>query len=210
MSWKGFFLILILINLSASPSVNHQKSYLPIFINWCISNFIHQNSLFSWLKLLNLWRCHWVSDCDFYMYTKSDPRDLWPLRHLMTVMRKHDVINIWICWQFLLFWHTPSNSDKEPEFLRCLEHEDGLKRMRGVSYLSHLSQASLPLTHLRRREIEIPRLTFSPILSTGRQSKCWEALLSLPSLIFCFLISFFLLSFPVLSQPDILLSHAGI
>ena len=147
MSWKGFFLILILINLSASPSVNHQKSYLPIFINWCISNFIHQNSLFSWLEQLNLWRCHWVSDCDFYMYTKSD------LRHLMRVMRKHDVINIWICWQFWLFWDTPSNSDKEPEFLRCLEHEDGLKRMRGVSSISSISglSASHPSAPKRNR-----------------------------------------------------------
>ena len=43
-------------------------------------------SLTQWLLILTL---------------QSDPRDLWPLRHLIRVMRKHDLTNILtIFWQF--------------------------------------------------------------------------------------------------------------
>ena len=30
----------------------------------------------------------------YFWHTKSDPRDFWPLRHLIRVMRKHDLTNI--------------------------------------------------------------------------------------------------------------------
>ena len=46
------------------------------------------------------------------LHTNSDPRDLWPLRHLFRVMRKHNLTNIydnfdnfWQLWHFLhIFW----------------------------------------------------------------------------------------------------------
>ena len=38
--------------------------------------------------------------------SKSDPRDLWPLRHLIRVMRRHDPTIFWQPWTFLkLFWN---------------------------------------------------------------------------------------------------------
>ena len=41
----------------------------------------------------------------WFLTLKSDPRDLWPLKHLIRVMRKHDLTNILtiFCWQFWQF-----------------------------------------------------------------------------------------------------------
>ena len=65
---------------------------------------------------LNRWPCHSLSDWVthfLFLTLKIDPRDQWPLRHLITVMRKHDLTNIltnlnffeifenfWQYWQF--------------------------------------------------------------------------------------------------------------
>ena len=39
------------------------------------------------------------------MALQSDPRDLWPLRHLIRVMRKHDLTNILTIFDnFYIFW----------------------------------------------------------------------------------------------------------
>ena len=37
----------------------------------------------------------WLTDWGYFYFwhTKSDPRDLWPLRHLIRVMRRHDLSN---------------------------------------------------------------------------------------------------------------------
>ena len=51
--------------------------------------------IFSCPEQLNRWPCHWLTDSGYFTdwHTKSDPRDLWPLRHLIRVMRGHDLTN---------------------------------------------------------------------------------------------------------------------
>ena len=55
------------------------------------------------------WLTDWLTDSGYFYFwnTKSDPRDLWPLRHLMRVMRRHDLTKkIELFWNFLeLFWN---------------------------------------------------------------------------------------------------------
>ena len=79
---------------------------------WPVStNALHCN---VWGQLYR-WPCHWLTDwvteslshfC--FLTLKSDPRDQWPLRHLITVMRKHDLTNILTIvdnfFNFLLFF----------------------------------------------------------------------------------------------------------
>ena len=45
-----------------------------------------------------------LSEWFFILTLQSDPRDLWPLRHLIRVMRKHDLTNI-LAFFFYNFWH---------------------------------------------------------------------------------------------------------
>jgi len=86
------------------------------------------NHLFSCPKQLNRWPCHslthWLTHSltdwqyFYFWHTKSDPRDLWPLRHFIRVMRKHDLKIVWnffgtfeeLFWNFFgtfleLFWN---------------------------------------------------------------------------------------------------------
>ena len=39
------------------------------------------------------WLSHWLGHSQYFYFwhTKSDPRNLWPLRHLIRVMRRHDL-----------------------------------------------------------------------------------------------------------------------
>ena len=48
---------------------------------------------FSCPEQLNRWPCHWLTNSGYFTdwHTKSDPRDLWPLRHLIRVMRRQDI-----------------------------------------------------------------------------------------------------------------------
>ena len=59
---------------------------------------------------LDMWPCHWLTYSlseplfDFGTYL-SEPTDLWPLRYLIRVMRKHDLTNILIFFfNFDFFW----------------------------------------------------------------------------------------------------------
>ena len=62
----------------------------PMFDVWC----------FCCPEQLNRWPCHWLTD---WLRTllidikkkqlKSEPKDLWPLRHLIRVMRRQDQAN---------------------------------------------------------------------------------------------------------------------
>ena len=49
--------------------------------------------IFSCPEQLNRWPCHWLSHSQYFYFwhTKSDPRDLWPLRNLIRMMRRHDL-----------------------------------------------------------------------------------------------------------------------
>ena len=55
-------------------------------------------SLFSCPQQLNRWPCHslthWLTQDFTTWHSKSDPGGLWPLRHLIRVMKKHDLTNI--------------------------------------------------------------------------------------------------------------------
>ena len=57
--------------------------------------------VFSCPQQLNRWPCHSLTDSlshwgyfYFWHYRVTPPRDLWPLRHLIRVMRKHDLTNM--------------------------------------------------------------------------------------------------------------------
>ena len=68
-----------------------------------------QSYIFSCPEQLNRWPCHSlthsltqsVTDWGYFYFwdTKSDPRDLWPLIHLIRVMRDHDLTTK-IQWQW--------------------------------------------------------------------------------------------------------------
>ena len=75
-----------------------------IILQWAVGKTAHHTSylsFFSCPQQLNRWPCHWLTDSVTDWLTvllllklQSDPRDLWPLRHLIRVTRKHDVTNI--------------------------------------------------------------------------------------------------------------------
>ena len=79
---------------------------------------------------LTHWLTDWLTDslshfC--FLTLKSDPRDHWPLRHLITVMRKHDLTNILTIfdnfdnfWQFLTILTIFDNFDNFWQFLTIL------------------------------------------------------------------------------------------
>ena len=65
---------------------------------WMLNAFFKQ--CFSCPKQLNRWPCHsltdwltdWLTDSTFcFWHTKSNPGELWPLRHLIRVVRRHDL-----------------------------------------------------------------------------------------------------------------------
>ena len=67
---------------------------------------------------------HWLIDWLFYFWrTKSDPRGLWPLRHLIRVMRRHDLNNIFTILTFLTILTNLTifdNFDNFLQFWQCL------------------------------------------------------------------------------------------
>ena len=82
--------------------------------------------IFSCPKQLNRWPCHslthwlthWLTDWQYFYFwhTKSAPRDLWPLRHLIRVMRRHDLTIFWQLWTFFGIFGT---------FLALFPHPEG-------------------------------------------------------------------------------------
>ena len=77
------------------------------------------SGLFSCPKQLNRWPCHWLTQSGYFYFchTKSDPRDLWRLRHLIRVTRRHDLT---IFGNFLggLFWNIFWDLGKKLTFWR--------------------------------------------------------------------------------------------
>ena len=73
--------------------------------NWCnqATNYFSEQNCNKLMNKPNPSRMFSVSHPPF----ERHPRPLWPLRHLIRVMRKHDLTNILTnFWQFLhLFWH---------------------------------------------------------------------------------------------------------
>ena len=57
------------------------------------NNYVLNRHNVSCPEQLIKWPCHAVSHSGYFYFghTKSDPRDSWPLRHLIRVMRKHDL-----------------------------------------------------------------------------------------------------------------------
>ena len=75
-----------------------------------LSYVLSQNLIFSCPKQFNRGSCHWLTNSRYFYFwhTKSDPRDLWPLRHLIRVMRRHDLtakFELFETFFFLLFWN---------------------------------------------------------------------------------------------------------
>ena len=84
---------------------------LANFLVWCIQEggwLSAPNMFSSFFSSIDDLVTHWLTD--WGLSKMSNPRDLWPLRHLLRVMRKHDLTNISttlkfsdyfeICWQF--------------------------------------------------------------------------------------------------------------
>ena len=77
-----------------------------------VSLFVNRGTaMLSSLTQLYTYPCHSLTDYkevllfDIQTPSKSDPRDLWPLRHLIRVMRRHDMtIFFWQFWYFWQFW----------------------------------------------------------------------------------------------------------
>ena len=70
---------------------------------------------------LTHWLTDWLSDL-LILTLQSDPRDLWPLRHLIRVMKKHDLTNIFWIWIHDNLCYLTINCDtgQHSQFLRCL------------------------------------------------------------------------------------------
>ena len=64
-----------------------------VLTTYCYSQPVGQLVIFSCPEQLNRWPCHSLTNSGYFTnwHTKSDPRDLWLLRHLIRVMRKHDL-----------------------------------------------------------------------------------------------------------------------
>ena len=81
--------------------------FIVFHLNWLIM-FV---CIFSCPEQLNRWPCHSLTDSlthsqyFYFWHTKSDPRDLWPLRHLIRVMRRHDTCDNWDMWSAVMIWH---------------------------------------------------------------------------------------------------------
>ena len=94
--------------------------------------------VFSCPQQLNRWPCHslthWLTHwlrVLLLLTLQSDPRDLWPLRHLIRMIRKHDLTNIMtiliLFWQFWFsfenvnfFWKFLTIFNNFWQFLRIL------------------------------------------------------------------------------------------
>ena len=60
--------------------------------------------MFSYLPLL-FRTAQYVTLSSVFWHANCDPRDLWPLRHLIRVMRKHDLTNILTIFENFEFFH---------------------------------------------------------------------------------------------------------
>ena len=58
-------------------------------------HIMQRQTYFKWVfscpEQLNRWPCHWLTEWLLILTLQSDPRDLWHLRHLIRVMRRHDL-----------------------------------------------------------------------------------------------------------------------
>ena len=70
------------VNQWVSDSVSEWVTRSPIELFWTAKNF--SSSVFN-----QLGAC--PSFLEFFLALKTNPRDLWPLRHLISVMRRHDL-----------------------------------------------------------------------------------------------------------------------
>ena len=80
-----------------------------MFINWAVHNSSIGDLVTESLTHL------------LFLTLKSDPRDQWPLRHLITVMKKHDLTNILTMLNFFdNLWQFLTISDNFWQFLTIL------------------------------------------------------------------------------------------
>ena len=64
---------------------------LAMFLNSIFPNCIFSQAVFLAVhRQLNRWPCHWVTHL-LILTLRNNPRDFWPLRHLIRVMRRHDL-----------------------------------------------------------------------------------------------------------------------
>ena len=106
---------------------------IELVISWSIQvfHFMCCKGVFLAVTCANRWPCHWLTESATFCFLtlKSDPRDQWPLRHLITVMRKHDLTNILTIltifdnidnfdhfWQFLTTFDNLDNFDNFDNF----------------------------------------------------------------------------------------------
>ena len=77
--------------------VRWQPSSPVVATEWQKPHWSREPFLWSCYKScpeqLNRWPCHSLTESltFWFWHAKSDPRDLWPLRHLIRVMRKNDL-----------------------------------------------------------------------------------------------------------------------
>ena len=107
---KVLRLLDFLLQMCTTPNFSLTTKHFEKSPNFCLLASLGNGScipplpwwgLFSCPKQLNRWPCHWLTDWltdsltdsgyFYFWHTKSDPRDLWPLRHLIRVMRRHDL-----------------------------------------------------------------------------------------------------------------------
>ena len=81
-------------SLSPPPHryLTHSHNFAPFFIvlNFSLFFSIIIYHFFSCPEQLNRWPCHWVTHL-LILTLRNNPRDFWPLRHLIRVMRRHDL-----------------------------------------------------------------------------------------------------------------------
>ena len=101
------------------------------------------NILFSYVfscpEQLNRWPCHSLTHSQYFYFwhTKNDPRDLWPLRHLIRVMRRHELTEKDLPTYRVFFLQKSPNFPniskifrKSPNFPNISKFSDNLKNFR--------------------------------------------------------------------------------
>ena len=123
----------------------------------------------------------WDTFC--FLTLKSDPRDQWPLRHLITVMRKHDLTNIlkifdkfdkfdnfWQFCQFLTIFDNFDNFWQLWPFLQFVYNFDNGRQF------WQFRQLLLPFWHLKRQSWRL--VTFETLIKiqTIENLNSWQSL----------------------------------
>ena len=93
-----------LIEVCQTVILNQTSSVIAtgIFFENCSANIFFYKKVFSFLfscpEQLNRWPCHWLTHSVtqslrvlLLLTLQTDPRDLRPLRHLIRVMKRHDL-----------------------------------------------------------------------------------------------------------------------